>query len=69
MAIKKTVTCDCCGTECERWFEISVCPAAKESWQNVSDMLPGNGLFIWQRQLCKDCFTRLLIDMPKEETE
>lgn len=46
MAVKRTVTCDFCGKECGRWFELSACPTAKESWQNVADMLPGNGSFI-----------------------
>lgn len=61
MAIKKTVTCDFCGEECGRWFELSACPTAKESWQNIADMIPGNGSFIWQKQICNDCFTKIFL--------
>lgn len=61
MAIKKTVTCDFCGEECGRWFELSARPTAKESWQNIADMIPGNGSFIWQKQICNDCFTKIFL--------
>lgn len=66
MAVKRTVTCDYCGKGCERWFELSACPTAKESWQNVADMLPGNGSFVWQKQICNDCFTKIFLTEQEE---
>ena len=66
MAVKRTVTCDFCGKGCERWFELSACPTAKESWQNIADMLPGNCSFIWQKQICNDCFTKIFLTEQEE---
>lgn len=58
MAIKKIVTCDVCGVECGRWYEVSAYPTSFYDWQDISDM-PPNETLILKKQLCKDCFERM----------
>ena len=63
MAINEIIICDCCGKECERWYDLTLTPNAKKSWINVFDMLPENGYSsspIWHKQICKGCFERFL---------
>lgn len=63
---KTTVTCDICGEECGRWYEIYFSIGAEYIQQNVYDMLEIDGVplcgigYIPPKCLCKDCMTVLV---------
>lgn len=60
------VTCDMCGRECGRWYEIFTTVGALYPSQNIADMLEIEGVpfcgagVIGPKCLCKDCATVLV---------
>lgn len=65
--MKTTVTtCDICGEECGRWYEIYFSIDAKYIQSNIYDMFEIDGVplcgigYIPPKYLCKDCMAVLI---------